>query len=481
MAIVDVALARTSNPSRTGHDGVAKLVNAYVKDLGPQAKHGITIEAFPGLRTFATLINGGESRAHVVVNTTLYAVSGPNVYSVDTSGTATLLGSIEGSGLVTMAANRRQPDPQIGIVVSDGLYYIVENNILTQVSDPDLQPPIAIFERDGYFIFVHRSGRFSYSAINDGTMIDGLDFATAESRADLNVTGATRGTDNLIFGTQTLEFWRNTGDADAPFERIQSVNIGAYSAGSVAEVTAVINKQTVDSVAWAATDEHGAYLGIMLLSGYSAIKISEEAQDRALRDEPDPLTIRSMTFSEEGHTFYVITGSSFSWAYDTTLGSWSERKSYGLPRWRAQSYAQFAGKHIVGDYATNTLYEMRSDLSDEAGSPLVMTVQTPPVHAFPFGLQHHALYVDATPGVGLNSASPELLEPQMLVDWSDDGGATWSGQRSIALGREGERAKRIMTRRLGQARSRTYRLTVSAAVVRTLSNAKADVTQLVAA
>jgi len=107
-----------------------------------------------------------------------------------------------------------------------------------------------------------------------------------------------------------------------------------------------------------------------------------------------------------------------------------------------------------------------------------MTIQTPPVHAFPYRLQHHALHLDVTAGMGLNSDDPAVSDPEVMIDWSDDGGATWSTQRQESLGRQGERGTHIVTRRLGVARSRTYRLSCSAAVARAISNAQLEVERL---
>jgi hypothetical protein len=346
--LVPLALGTTSKRSRYGQEGDARHLNVYVEQIGEEGKTPWVIYADDPVVSFATLVNGSDIRAMLPVGSTLYVVSGRNVYAVDGSGTAQLLGTIATDGHVTMASNRRQPNPQIAIVCG-GLYYLITNNNLQLVSDEHLPPPLMVFERDGYFIFPVLDGRVFFSGINDGANIDGLDFFSAESRSDQNVTGATRGSDNIIFGRQSMEFWPNTGDADSVFTRQQSVNIGCYAAGSVAEITAVINGATVDSIAWAATDEQGAYLGVMLLNGYAGQKISNEDCDRDIQNDPSPQNIRAYSWSDKGHVFYEISGTGYTWIYDTTKGTWHEGRSYGLERRRFSCYARFAGKHIFGD------------------------------------------------------------------------------------------------------------------------------------
>jgi hypothetical protein len=477
MPLVPLALGSGSNVARHGFEGAARHINCHLEQIGEEGKHGEAIYAVDGWRAFATLVNGADVRAMLTVGSTLYAVAGRLVYAVDLSGTATHLGTIAVDGLVTMAANRKAPNPQIAIVCG-GLYYLVENNILTQVNDADLPAPVAVLEADGYFIFIIQDGRFFISEINDGLTITALDFAKAEALSDPLVMGATRGRDICLFGTRSLEFWQNTGGADFPFSRVNAANIGCLAAGSVAEVTAVINGATVDSIAWAATDEQGGYLGVMLLNGYAGLKISTHQVDRDIQSEPSPAAIRAFTWSRKGHVFYAITGTGFTHVYNTVTGRWHERASYGLSRWRASCHAKLAGMDLFGDYDANRIYRMTDEDHDEAGEPLVMTVQTPPIHAFPGRLQFHELHVDVVPGVGRNSSDPAQADPKLMIDWSDDGGHHWSTQRQESLGAEGERLKRVVSRRMGVARSRTYRLSCSAAVVRGLMNAQINIERL---
>lgn len=476
MPLAPLALASSSNRTRYGKEGAARLVNCYVEQIGEEGKFPWVIYADDPVKNFGTLSDGGgDLRALLPVGSSLYGVAGRNVYVVDGSGTGTLLGTIATDGLVTMAANRKQPNPQIGIVCG-GLYYVIENNALTLVSDPDLPPPLALFERDGVFVFPIRNGRFYHSGINNATSIDGLDFATAESRSDPNVMGATRGTDNIIFGTQSMEFWVNTGGADNLFERQQSMNIGCYSAGSVCEITAVISGTTVDSIAWAATDEQGAYLGIMLLNGYAGMKISTHSVDRDIQGDPNPAAIRSYSWSDKGHVFYEISGTGYTHVYDTVNGSWHDGESYGLGRRRFSCYARFAGKHIFGGYDTPRLYVKDETGTGEAEFPMVCVVQTPPAHATPYRVQHHALQLDVM--VDDNITPWGSSNPVLLIDWSDDGAHTWSTQRAIDLGPQGKRNRRVVTRRLGTSRSRTYRFSWNDHRIKGIGDAKLDVEQL---
>lgn len=474
MPRVPISLTTSSNRTRYGNEGAARLVNCYLEQVGAEAKAPEVIYGADGVVPFASAQNGDDIRAALPVGSTLYVVSGRNVYAVDGSGTDQLLGTLATDGFVTMAANRRQPNRQIGIVCG-GLYYVVENNILTLVSDPDLPPPLCVFERDGYFIFPIANGRFYFSGINDATAIDGLDFSTAESRSDPNVMGATRGTDNIIFGTQSMEFWSNVGDADSVFQRQQSMNIGCYAAGSVCEITAVINGATIDSIAWAATDEQGAPIGVYLLNGYAGQKISTHAVDRSIQNDPTPANIRSYSWSDKGHVFYEISGTGYTHVYDTVTGKWHDGESYGRTRRKFSCYARFNGKHIFGDFETNQLYAKSETATDEAGEALIVTIDTPPVQSGGKRVQHHAFEIDVIVNDNAPWASPN---PVLSISWSDDGGHNFSTERQVEIGQQGNRTRRQIIRRLGVARSRTYRVRWNDPRIKGVGSAMGEVEEL---
>ena len=132
---------------------------------------------------------------------------------------------------------------------------------------------------------------------------------------------------------------------------------------------------------------------------------------------------------------------------------------------------------MIGDYATSPLNTMSETTYTDAGNEMVMTVQTPPVHVWPNRLTFNAVHVDVLPGVGLNTVTPADLDPVVMLDWSDDGGAHWSVQRQLPVGRQGARMKRVKTTRLGMSREdgRVFRLSMSAAVARGVAGMAADV------
>lgn len=92
-----------------------RCMNYYAEREPGDAKTDIAVLAAPGIAPWVTVGNGGI-RGMNVMNNVLYVVSGQSLYSVDTGGNRTLLGSgISGFGVVSMANNGTQVEIVNGV------------------------------------------------------------------------------------------------------------------------------------------------------------------------------------------------------------------------------------------------------------------------------------------------------------------------------------------------------------------------------
>jgi hypothetical protein len=292
-----------------------------------------------------------------------------------------------------------------------------------------------------------------------------LSYTRADANPDAVVRVAALQRDAVIFGEVSTEFHRNTGSSSVfPFDRVTAIDIGCLAANSVTTV-----EQTL---AWVAHDRT-----VRMLNGYTAVQISTPAVCRAIETVSTPSTIRGTSWVSNGHTFYSITSSDWTWDYDTSTKLWHERASYGQSNWKISCVEEFDGKLIAGDATKPILYHMSPDFADEAGSPLVMSLTLPPVHAFPKLLTLNALYIDCQQGVGTGQGDSQDIDPELMLEVSRDGGATFTAQRMIKLGQQGQSAIRTKTYRLGQADEDGYvfRLSCSAKVARAFYGIMADV------
>jgi hypothetical protein len=474
---VPISLGIRSNPARQSKQaGNARLINCFAEEIGEEGKSQWLITATAGLSTFgASLGSDGGIRDMLEVDGSLYVVAGRQVYKVNSSGIATLLGGIPTNGPVYMRRNRRVP-VQIGIV-SDGLYYVIDTSTdtLTEVADTDLPPPSSLAYLDGYGILPISRGRYMITAIDDFTAVDSLDEGSAESNPDPIVRAHELGREVYLFGSQSTEAHQNTGNADFPLERSQVIEVGCAAADSVCAVDMPDGR----ALMFVAHDHT-----VKLLRGYQTATVSTKAIADLIRrlDEAGTInTLRATSWSWGGNSFYQL--SCADWTHTYAEGRWHDRKSYLSERTRISKVVPFAGKLIAGDATTGQLYQVKDEFYDEAGTPLVMEIITPPVHAFPFGGVMNALHINAVSGVGLNTTTAHDLDPVLMVDWSKDGGDTWSTPREVALHRQGKTARRIQpVTRLGRFGQKgvTFRLRISAAVQKLVMGIALDYDRLAA-
>lgn len=470
MTIVPLALAQRSNQTRYGVEGAARLINCYAEELGGDAKSPMAIYPIEGMDSYLTPYEGGI-KCLLETESYLYGVAGTKVFAIDaTSDVVTICGTLPVEAPCYMARNRRNPTTQVGLV-SNGLYYVIENTTLTQINDPDLPPPTSISVRDGYFILPTTFGRYFITGEDDATTISALDFGTAQRNPDTISRVIASETDIVLFGPNSIEWHQNqpSSTASFPFVPVASIEIGLINSDAVAKV----NRDII----WAASDGT-----IRRMNGYGGEIISTPAVERAIGFvDPETITAFAWNVRDAGKTFVAFRSDSFCWVFDLDGGSgWHERASYSSPTWRANAAVNWGADTLFGDASTGTLYRVSKNTHSEGGYPIVMTVQTPPLDASPYPLTVYGLNVDIVPGTGLNTPSaPETLDPELIMDYSDDGGTTWSTARRAALGRQGQTMTRVAFNRLGMIRrnGRTFRFRISSSVARAITGATVDVTK----
>ena len=454
-----ISLGSGSNPARYGYGGNVRYVNCYREMIGEDAKAPWNVFATDGLDAYTTFTNGGGVRAMLALtDAQLLAVAGRLVFTVDQEGTSTAIGAVESDGLVTIARNR-EAIPRVAFVCGGLLYYYYNGTYAQYTDIPEGMSPISVAHLNGYFSFLTASG-LHYASDLDAAEISALSFASAASNPDAGVRNWTRGQDLLIGGTKSIEAWQDVGGDPYPFSRVTAIDVGVLAAGSVADVD-----QTSAFVAHDGT--------VRILQGYQAQRISTHAVERFIADEDDPTAMTAASWQSRGHTFYALSGENGTWCYDVATQSWHERESYGYSRWRVGSACQFGRKIVAGDYDLAYAYTMNPDTFREVGNHHVMTMHLPPVHAFPqqTRIPHFGFALDIVPGVGLVSSTDSLANPTVILSYSDDGGANWSTEREMSIGAAGQTMTRCKANRLGAAFSRTYKVSISAAVARCILGA----------
>lgn len=430
------------------------LINLYPEGKPADAKAQVVLHGTPGQKFFAEAGNG-PIRGMLVFDELLYVVSGGRFYEVTELGAVTLRGSISGVRAVDMARNSTQIT-----ITADTDVYVYDTVAATLVLSSFVDATgVAILDGIGVYT-LRNTDQFYITDVNDFLTI--TDFAQANALPDNVVCPRVSNRELWIFGEKTIQVYYNSGQADFPFSRIPSgiIQRGALSARSIAEYQGVMM--------WLGDDKR-----IYLSDGYVPREISTPAIERQINTYEDPTEATALTYQEEGHIFYSITFNEQTWVYDLTARLWHKRQAYQKTVWEPRFCAYQWGKNIVGGTETGRLYELNLNVYTDHGDILPRIATSPPVHANGIPAQMGRFYLDMETGVGLPVGQGS--NPQAMLEWSDDGGYTYSSQLWRSFGVLGARQVRAEWWRLGQFYQRTLRVTISDPVKVAIIRAYADV------
>lgn len=401
-----------------------RLINAFYERTPANAEDQVSIIPRAGISAFLTqgslpvrglFCQPGTFSGDYVI------VLGTTAYRVTVGGTPTSLGTIAGTARVVMAGNGST------VLISTGTtLYSTDGTTVSTVAFPDSANVVYVTFINGYFLAVRgASQRVYFSAINAATF-DPLDFFAAENSPDNLVAAVVVGDELWLLGQASIEVHVPTGDADAPFLRINGrlFGIGCANADSVTKVG--------DSICFVGADS------MVYRTMPNPTRISDHALETKLRSAT-AASLKGWTYRLEGHEFFVLNIGSETFAFDTApdTGFWHEMRSYNRDGFRGHC-SQFGlnpgGMPLVGDDTTGKVWKFDPALNEDDAGP--MSREWTGALDVPSRVRCNNVILDCTVGVA-GAVYPDD-DPQCQLRTSDDRGKTWSGWRNAPLGRQGQ-------------------------------------------
>ena len=443
-----------------------RMVNLFPEVIPEGGKEPGFLNRAPGLK-FQQTIGTGPIRAlwaHQTNGSDFFVVSGTGFYKVTgLTATPTLLGTVTGTGPVSIADN----GTQIFLACNpDGFIYNEVTNVFAQITDPDFPGALTVSYLDGYFVFNEpNSQKIWVTELLDGTSVDPLDFASAEGSPDGLVAVNVDHREAWLFGTDSIEVWYDAGQTDFPLTRIQGAfnEIGCVASFSIAKLD--------NGLFWLGTDARGQGI-VYRANGYTGVRVSTHAIEYAIAQYGNISDAIAYTYQQEGHAFYVLTfpSANATWVYDVATQAWHERAGWNtslgeFTRHRSNCQCNFGGNTVVGDFENGNIYTLDLDVyADNGGIQKWLRSW----RALPTGQNNlkrtaqHSLQLDCESGTGL--VTGQGSDPEIMLRFSDDGGHTWSNEHISKMGKIGEYYRRVFWRRLGMTlklRDRVYEVSMT--------------------
>jgi hypothetical protein len=467
-----------------------RMVNLFPEVIPEGGKEPGFLNRAPGLNFLQTVGTGPIRGLWVakISTSVFYVVSGVQVYKLSsTTGTPTLIGTVSGTGPVSIADN----GAQIFFACNGPSFiYNINTGVFGPITDPDFPGAVTVGFLDGYFVFNEpNSQKIWVTALLDGYDINALDFASAEGSPDGLVAVSVDHREAWLFGSDSVEVWYDAGLADFPLTRIQGAfnELGCAAAFSVAKLD--------NTLFWLGTDARGQGI-VYKANGYNGQRVSTHAVEWQIQQYGNISDAIAYTYQQDGHGFYVLTfpSANATWVYDAATQAWHERAGWdngSFTRHRSNCQCNFVGNIIVGDYQNGNIYTFDLDTYADNGQiqrwlrswralPTgTNTLKRTAQHSLQLDAQAGALltpiteyvYLTTEDGFRLITESYDNLvdettlsvnpPPQFMLRWSDDGGHTWSNEHWAQGGAVGAYGTRIFWRRLGMTlklRDRVYEL-----------------------
>ena len=426
-------------------------------------KSSYILESFPGLKLFGT-IAGTRDRGMFTHQDVLYKITDTTLYSVDSAGTHTSLGEVPGVARCIIDG--------IGsniVITTEGTAYEWDGATITTGTDVDFETPNACTHLNNQMLYDGDGGRFGVSDVGAALTINGLNYATAESKADELLRPYVHDQIVHMMGTETIEGWWNSGVGNPPFDRIE---------GSIQQV----GLGALHSVA--SSDDFVYFLGhnnqAYALSNSQAVPISTQAIAREFSSYSLVSDAHGACFNIDGQWFWRL---SFPTAEKTFIypegGEWFQLSSGTDGGTSIQSSYAFAHrKHLVGDTVSGNIYELDPDTYTENGAPMVRIRDTGPLHGGLFGQDGKDIEINRFELIlqtGVGELSGQGLAPVVMLSVSTDGGNTFGAEMWGGIGRSGKFQHKVEWGPLGSAESWILRVRTSDPVYYSLHSAAADI------
>jgi hypothetical protein len=401
---------------------------------------------------------------------TLYAVYGTTLYSIDSNGAETSLGTVAGTEPVVFADNGTQL-----VIVADttSYYYDTSGPTFAQITDVDFLQASSVAYLDGMFVFSQADSWvfFISPVISAGgstvdlAAFDGADFSVAYTSPENIVRVISDHKELWVIKEKSIEVWQDTGEADFPLSRLG----GAFIQRGCAAKLSVLSED--NSVIWLGDD-----LVVYRAQGYIPQRISSSAVEAAIADYSVVSDARASTWDEAGHKLYGLTfpTEGVTWVYDFSTGLWHKRQSYGHGYWRAINIVRCYDQWCAGDLVENFVGVLSTDTYEEYGEmqQAIRIGKHITAQGAPFSVDR--LHVMCEAGVGL--ANGQGSDPQIALFISNDFGKTFGAQKNRALGAQGEWRTQSIWRAQGFYRQFTPKLLISDPVKRVILDAFAEIT-----
>jgi len=389
----------------------------------------------------------GISRGGINWGNVIYRVMGTKLVSIAQDGTVTTLADVGGSGQAVLDYSF----DRLAIMSGGNLFYW-DGTVLTQVTDPDLGVCIDFVWVDGYFLST--DGEFIVvTDINNPLSVNPLNYASSEIDPDPIESVIKLRNEIYAVNRYTIEVFHNVGGNGFPFQRITGAQIQKGALGTFC--ACVFNDSAIAFIGSGRNESPGIYLG----ANASVQKISTREIDELLatfsESQLSTALLETRNAKNQVHLWVHLPDRTmvFDYMASQVAGNpvWFTLISgvEGMATYRAKDLTWCYDRWNVGDVSTEKVGVLSDLISSQWNEITRWEFGTSIVYNESRGAIFFELEL-----VCLSGRTAFGQDPRIATSYSEDG-ETWSQDKFIRSGKQGERNRRLVWS--GQGAMETWR------------------------
>ena len=393
------------------------------------------------LRPADGLVKNGEgpgvNRGGIERDGVCYRVMGTKLCSIAADGAVTVLGDVGGTddNLVTMTYSF----DLLAIASGQKLFYW-NGTTVDQVTDPDLGPVLDVVWVDGYFMTT--DGEFLVvTELLDPFAVNPLKYGSSEIDPDPVVALVKLRNEIYALNRHTIEVFDNVGGNLFPFQRVEGAQI---QKGVIGTQACCVFVETIAFLGSGRNESPGIFMGV----NAQANKISTKEIDEVLTDytEVQLATVKLEARNDRNHQHLYVHLPDQTIVFDFTASQatgsvvWFVLSSstVGLARYKARDIIWCYNKWLIGDPTSSTIGYFENNIGSHYDEKVSWEFSTNIVYNEGRGAIFHELEL-----VALTGRVAFGTNPVITTSYSVDG-ENWSQSRSIKVGTQGNRNKRLV-------------------------------------
>lgn len=439
----------------------AQVTRNFYVEVNPQGQELVSFNPFPGLKPFST--GSGINRGMGRLKNVLYTITSNTLFKISTDGTQTSIGTIEGTGRCSL-----DEDQAGNLIIATGVGkpYSYDGTTLTQGTDIDLPNASTVTYINRRVVYDGNNGDIAFSDLSAPLVVNSANLIIAESKPD-NMKAVFAYKQQVYgFGEETIQPMYNSGVGNPPYSFIlnstQEIGLDAiHSIGSNNRFAYFL----------------GSDLIVYQLSGLSINPIGNPAIGQEIAKYSKTDDAFGMCLTLDNQHFYLLsfpTGNQ-TWLFNEEAGVWTNL-AFGTDgsQHLISDYQFIYNKNLVADRLSGNIYELDFDTFTDNGETIQHRRDTIAINGKTFGRAGAKVFMDRI-GIEIETGTSLVTaESQMIMQYSDDNGRSWSSERFQNIGAQGEFLHKLDWFGMGDFYTRMFRFTMSDNIKWVLISADAD-------